>query len=259
MRFRVSWIGLLPPFVQKSIFSWTGLEHRILPFHVKHGSTWLAYEITRPEKVQAKLPPDLVLADISVFQETPKPVLFYNFFKFESQFFQGHRLEFVTVALHKKTGKSHFVILDYLSDAISSDPTHIFRDPTRSRMSLQCQSEYHYCEIPDEFFVFCAHGSEQEQDSNHFHSFPSSINRQFSVECNEEIYYGSSFAQTPNKLWFSEQDTSHVVPFSPVVIKNPYHTSIRASTPFLAFYYPKDIVFSILMGKQPHSHLDILS
>ena len=206
---RLTWIGFLPTFLQKSIFSWTGLENRIMPFHVKNGSTWLAYEITRPEKIQCKLPPQLELSEISIFQETPKPVLFFNFFQVDSIFFQGHRLEFVTVAKHKKTGKFHFVILDYLSDAISSDPTHIFREPTRSHMKLNYQPEYHYCEIQNEFFVFCAHFYNESE------SFPSSIpfiNPRFSVECNEEIYYGSSYAQTPNKLWFSDKETSHVLP-----------------------------------------------
>ena len=246
---KFSWIGLLPTFVQKSIFSFTGLESRVLPFHVKNGSTWLAYEITRPEKIQSKLPPHLKLSDISVFQEPPKPVLFFNFFQVDSIFFQGHRLEFVTVAQHQHTGKFHFVILDYLSDAISSDPNHIFRDPTRSHMQLNYQSDYHYCEIQNEFFVLGAHLHNQS-------SFPT-INPQFSVECNEEIYYGSSVEQTPNKLWFSEKETSHVLPFFPVVLKNPFYTSIRKSDPFVAFYYPNDIVFSILMGKQPDHDFEI--
>lgn len=244
---RYSWIGLLPTFLQKTLFSMTQLEHRILPFHVKNGSTWLAYEITRPEWVQSKLPPNLELSTISVFQETPKPVLFFNFFQVESIFFQGHRLEFVTVAKDRKTNQYHFVILDYLSDAISSDPNHIFRDPTRSRMKLAYQSEYHYCEIPDEFFIFSAHPS--SNDSQHI--LTPKINPQFSIECNEEIYYGSIRTHTPNKLWFSDKETSDVIPFIPTVLKNPYYQKIRKTEPFLAFYYPRDIVFSILMGKQP--------
>lgn len=242
---RYSWIHFLPSLIQKTLFSWTGLEQRVMPFHVQPGSTWLGYEITNPDWIQAQLPPHLELAPISVLNNMPPTqLLFFNFFHVDSFFLSGHRLEFVTVAQHTLTGKYHFVILDYISDTISSDPTHFFRGPSSSDMKLCYHDTFHYCSVEDEFFLYHKH---------HWNNELQPINRTFSVECNEEIFYGSSLNHTPNKLWFSERETSEVITFKPSHVFNPYYTRVRARSPLLAFYYPHEIVFTILMGKQPFS------
>ena len=238
MKLTWCWVHAL---LQSKFLTWTGLDKHPISFHVKDHSTWLAYEITSPEKVQEQLPPNLQLSPISVFNETERYALFYNFFEVHSPFFQGHRLEFVTVGQDRDKGTKHFVILDYLSDTISSDPTMIFRKASRSQMNIfrNMTSPVHACEIPKEFYLLCAHSI--RSSSNLF------VRPEFGIDCNKEIYYGSSRVHQPNKLSFNSSDTQQVRTFIPLVVENPFHIDIRNAFPYLAFYYPHDIPFQISM------------
>lgn len=204
-----------------------------MTFHVLPGSLWTAYEMSGKEKeVLERIPDGLRWAESAVFENGKKRYyLFFNFFRVRTPYFDGHRLE-VVITVADKEDKLHFLILEYHTDAISSDPLHYFRPPDRHDMTIH----------PMEYYKM---GREYVMDvwMSPTPTF-SRLDEAF-VRANDTIYYASSL--TPNHLCFDEDEVGRVVRID-IVCKsiNTLWASCREyPEPDFCFVYPHPVSFLI--------------
>lgn len=233
-------LALLPKNIQNLIHRHHQLDKTPIHFHVSQNSLWVGYKIKNESRIQNYLPDNLELIPIKVFQYDvhKHPFLFFNFFTVESDFFTGNRLEIVTVAKDRLTNKTRFVILDYLSDTISSDPIHLFKLPNAHKMNLfadqnkimaYCDSSYHITALP--------------------HNLHYNLSKSFAIDCNENIYYGTKTRHLPNYLSFDHDRISVVKKVNIESLYNNLWMETRERNPLCAFFYPADIHFTIVPEK----------
>lgn len=227
--------SLWPQAVQKRLYSSSPWVNQPMRFDVIPGSCWVGYDIRNKTMIERVIPEDLELTDIVVMEGLPpKPMLFFNFFGVDSDFLKGNRLEIVSLVREKHTGKKRFIILDYLSDTISSDPYSPFKRPNCRSMSLLKGREY--CAKP----LYHLEGWMLPKTVH--------LSQGFAVEANERIYYGhpSKEWRRPNVLAFDPHETLKARAFKIHDISNHLWKEARSAHPSVAFYYPNRIRFTII-------------
>lgn len=94
-------------------------------FNLNKDSLWLSYPVKRNyySKLQELIPETHKLAKCKVFEEDPLDYrLFFNIFSVKTPFFNGDRLEIVTLIEDKINNKISFVVLDCFTNVIHWDP-----------------------------------------------------------------------------------------------------------------------------------------
>lgn len=102
-----------------------------LPIRVKKMSTWLAFDLKNRKDFLHMIPRGTHIMPIKVLEEdVAKPRLLFNIYEASSTFFNGRRLEVVTLVRQKKRPeKIHFVVLDCFSDTLQWDPVNGIQMP----------------------------------------------------------------------------------------------------------------------------------
>lgn len=231
----VNLITLFPQNIQMNIYEWASLDKNELIFDVLPDSVWLGYEIKNETMIHEYIPDDLELSPIKLFcfSEEMK-ILFFNFFKVKSKYFEGHRLEIVTTVLEKSTNKKRFIILDYFSDTISSDPKNIFKKPNSERMLLIGDKDQIIGQLDDRYNFIAGRTNRSL-----------SLSDQFAIGCNKKIYYGWNKSHLPNILNFDEKKIKKINIIEKISVYNQLWENTRDPEPDIAFYYPRDIRFDI--------------
>lgn len=232
----------LPSNIQKSIlYNVVQIDKQILDFNLRPYSTWTAYEIKNETKILEKIPSDLELTSIKIFKNSkPLKILFFNFFKVDSTYLSGNRLEIVTVVKDKKNNKKRFIILDYYSDTISSDPEHCIKKPNAKNMKF-VNSKTEIGGYMEDKYVFM--GIKDEKEELH------TLSSEFAISCNKNIYYGSTTPHLPNYLEFDKECVSKVNFFKHIEIVNHLWKETILSEPFITFYFPQPLHFKIQIDK----------
>jgi len=228
-------ITLFPQNIQTNIYEWANLDKNELIFNVLPNSVWVGYEIKNETRINELLPNDLELCPIKLFSfSKDMKMLFFNFFKVESEYFEGHRLEIVTTVVEKNTNRKRFIILDYYSDTISSDPKNIFKKPNSHHMILLENKNQIIGQLDNQYnFII--------DKTNH----SISLSNEFAIGCNKKIYYGLNEIHLPNILNFDEIQIKKIKMVNKLNIYNQLWENTRKSNYDIVFYYPKGIEFKI--------------
>lgn len=225
-------LSLLPLGLQKIIYTRSGIASRPIEFVVEPNSVWCGYEIMDSAEVEKRIPKNLELDKISVFGEVPRYYLFFNFFEVSSEVLSGLRLEIVTVAREKETGRPRFVILDYLTNTVSSDPNTPFKRPNEKDMVLRGMGDYLFVKSGECYMLVL-----QKKEKKH-------VSRRFSYEPNRYIYYRE--CETPNRLDFDLDEVVNTRGYEIVYIKNSLWRDAIGKDPKILFYYPDRTTFTIV-------------
>lgn len=240
----VNFFSLWPYQVQKKILESSGISNQPLQFNLENNSIWVAYKIKNKDRIYKLLPPDLELTPIKpLHHQKEEYLIFFNFFKVNADLFKGHRLEIVTTALDKKSDKKRFIILDYYSDTISSDPKHPFKTKNSKKMNLSDFKSHLFAKL-DNDYIFMA---SKKNESN------SALTDQFSIECNENIYYGHNQLHAPNSLQFNKEKIKKIRLLHEVILYNKLWNDTIEDSSLFSFYYPHSLDFSIIPNKNNSS------
>lgn len=101
-----------------TIFGWTvGLL--VVPMRVNPGSFWAVY--TLENQAELPLPAGASVQPVRIFPDSPpRKLLLFNEYEARSPFFGGRRLEANVIV--RIRGRTHFVVLECISDALGWDP-----------------------------------------------------------------------------------------------------------------------------------------
>lgn len=236
----VQCLSLLPSPIQKKAYK-LAVGNGQMNFDLRPNSIWVGYEIHNETEILNKIPPNLELCPVTVFKTLPaKKYLFFNFFGVDCDYLNGHRLEIVTVVRDKVSKIKRFIILDYYSNTISSDPINAFKKPNAANMDLVSSPKYlsAYC---DERYIFVGKKLDRLK----------LLSSEFSIGCNKNIFYGTPKIHLPNYLEFDPILISKVQMFESFNVYNQLWASTinNLTTPSIAFYYPKAISFKIIPAK----------
>lgn len=237
-RFATSVLSKLPRGVQEWIHEKI-IAHEPMKFEVQPGSLWTVYPVSDDAReILDRIPSGSTWADVSIFPgETPRKYIFFNFFQVKTDYFTGCRLEVVTV-IRDKDGKNRFLILDYFSNAISSDPENLFRPPTHRDMTIKSDADgtrtWRLADLfQAEVWVSPVTGT-------------TSLDPGFSIDANEKIYYAGK--DIPNVLEFDPEETGRVVVLNAGnmnYLENHVWTECREAEPVACFMYPHPVMFMI--------------
>lgn len=225
-------LSFLPVSLQKKIYTNSGIGSRHIEFVVEPNSVWCGYEIVNSTEVEMRIPKNLELQKISVFGEVPRYYLFFNFFEVASEVLSGLRLEIVTVAREKLTGNPRFVIIDYLTNTVSSDPNTPFKRPNEKNMILKDMGDYLFMKAGIDYVLVMKKKSEKK------------LLKSFSYEPNRFIYYRDS--EIPNRLQFDPNETANTRDSEILYIKNNLYKDTIEKDVGVVFYYPNRTTFQIV-------------
>lgn len=229
--------SFLPSRIQQWIYDRSMIGNTTMSFYVEPGSTWLAYPITNDTRIKSMIPPGVELTETSIFPGFPEQkYLLFNYFRVSTPFFQGTRLEVVTVVEEKTTCKKRFLILDYLSDTVSSDPKAVFRRANDKTMSVSSTTDGNIMYTATNFSITFSPNS-------NVHAV---LHPHFYRDANERIYYGTPVSHSPNELDFNQTDVKRVVRIRPSSLVNLLWKSSRTPDPTFCFHYKHGLMFSII-------------
>lgn len=224
-------LSRLPRTWQEWIYRQT-IREEYIPFHVSPGSMWAIYEaIGDAMPILERIPYGMRWADVSIFPgEEKRFYLFFNFFRVKTPYFEGNRLEIVTT-IKDQQGKVRFLILDYHTDTISSDPLHLFRAPDCSDMVIRPMQNWRM----DDRFEMDVWASPTPEII---------MLDEFVIQANEQIYYADS--DRPNLLFFDKDEVRRVIRIKHLCEwTNRLWTACRGHKPDLVFVYPHPVSFLI--------------
>jgi len=229
-------LSCLPLRIQEYIHTRFILK-KSMRFNVEPLSLWVAYE-ARPNDpdVLDRIPPGMEWCAVSVFpDEPPRKYLFFNFFRVDSTYMTGHRLEVVATVRPSGGGEPRFLILEYFTDTISSDPNHLFRRPDRKDMRVMCTGGKRTATytMGSDYFAKIQIPSLMTD---------ATLAPRF-VEANKEIYYSRS--SVPNLLIFDPSEVGRVITISQFCIVNDIWKDSRSPIVSHAFLYPHPVSFTI--------------
>lgn len=235
----VNILSIMPRFIQQNVYKIAHLDKE-MDFIVQQNSIWVGYRIHNEIPIVDRLPPGMELVPIKVFPDSiPQKYVFFNFFSVNSTYLKGNRLEVVTVAFDPVTNRKRFVILDYFSDTISSDPENIFKRSNAKNM-LVLRINDCLCAYMDDRYVFLGQRDKELR----------MLSSEFAIECNHNIFYGLKDKHMPNHLTFDEEKVSLVRMFShfDVIMDLPWKDALYGK-PEVSFYYPHILEFKIKTNK----------
>lgn len=224
---------------QRIIYNQFVIGETVMKFQVQPNSVWLGYQIKNSSSIETLIPDNLELSKISMFGEKPQFYLFFNFFNVSSDYFSGLRMEIVTTAREKLTCKNRFVILDYLSNTISSDPNVPFKRPNKNKMYLYDIQNYLLLLAGDDYVLFLEKIPKQKK-----------LLQKAIIDPNKFIYYRNN--NIPNELFFNTKEVSDTYDFNIIYSRNQLWEHARSTTPDIVFYYPNKTTFFITPGYLPN-------
>jgi hypothetical protein len=123
----------LPLGVQRYIVDRGARTNPYMSFVVEPYAVFLSFEVTDTEAVRWLLPPDYSLHPSAMFSDTPKrPCAIISAFNVHTSVFWGSRVEFYMIAENSKTGLLSWIIIEYMSNTHSYDPSKGFIGPSTS-------------------------------------------------------------------------------------------------------------------------------
>lgn len=207
-----------------------------IQFVVQPNSVWLGYRIKDSTEVEKRIPTNLDLTKVSVFGNIPEYYLFFNFFHVSSNVLSGLRLEIVTMVREKSTGMHRFIILDYLTNTVSSDPNIPFQRANQKNMQLLDLGSHLFLNANNDYVVLLKKGKKK------------SILKTFVNEPNKKIYYAKS--EIPNQLEFDINQVSDTHDIEILHSKNHLWREVINEKIEIQFFYPNQTIFSII----PHGN-----
>mgnify|MGYP001229191995 CR=1 FL=1 len=91
----------------------------LVPMQVRPSSFWAAYELKNENRLP--LPSGATIHPVRIFADSPpRKLLLFNEYDSKSPYFGGRRLEANVIV--RIRGKTHFVVVDYITNAIAWNP-----------------------------------------------------------------------------------------------------------------------------------------
>lgn len=121
---------------------------RRMPIKIQPWSTWFAFSLKNTAEVAQYLPSGMEVAPVRILSsDAAEPKLLFNMYRSSSPFFQGLRLEVLTIARRVASPQTtHFVVLDCMSDTLAWDPIDGVHMPdAKGRMSTVLHSHQLEC------------------------------------------------------------------------------------------------------------------
>ncbi|NCY26808.1 MAG: hypothetical protein EBX37_18860, partial [Alphaproteobacteria bacterium] len=257
--------------LQRWVYDRSGIGTRPMIFDVRPQSWWMAFSLLDRPSLERRIPPDLELVPVSVFRnQSPREMVFLNIFQVDSPHLRGNRLEIVTTVCEKRDPlrQPRFLIIDYFSDTISSDPVRPFKLPDASVFSISisdaCSSASKTAReemmtimlTNEEKTPFWVRGTVRRR-KNEVSSSSSSSDRSFLFHpsfigsCNQKIFYGSSEIHPPNDLQFSVEDLEAN---ARVDIHDVFHRFLPGTIgprPDFSFVFLNTLRFTIVPSSSP--------
>lgn len=206
-----------------------------LTIKVRPHSLWLAYTLKNSAMLNALLPQNLEASPIRLLQSdtVASSKLLFNAYELESLYMNGFRLEVVTIAKHKKTRKTHFVVLDCLTNSLQWDPLDGLQFANANCMSYS--NDTSLCvSVENNKENFRVIGKRR---------FARSIKREFAVEPNRICYFKNSSLEFPMK--FNETQVMHDIQMlGNLEIDNTLWSSFRGKLTH-AFIHQKSMSFDV--------------
>jgi hypothetical protein len=246
--FRIAGLGIateiasrLPLPIQQNIYHLAKLDSVHMDFTLEPDSLWVGYTVANDTEIVRRLPPGLELCPVRVFDDKTEPqtVLFFNYFRVNSTFLRGHRLEIVTVARDVVTDQKRFVIIDYFSDTISSDPAHPFKRANAKQMGTVSVDNTCGVFLDNKYMVLAQKTTMETK-----------LSAEFAIGCNKNVFYAGAKPQLPNYMTFDEDAVCAAFKLDNVhVVNTLWRDTIGNSPPAFSFYFPHPLCFNIQTNK----------
>lgn len=204
-------------------------------------SLWLAYDIVRPDAIEALLPAPLTLAPVGTLLEEDGggqgPKLLFNAFDLTSLWMRGHRVEVQTLATHRRDGTPHLVILDVYSNVRRWNPIEGLGPPNADCVLTSSPRRY-------ALSVATTDGSDELSVEGGLAELPSTLCRRFAVDANRECYYAGHAVPFP----LSFDDRQILRPVRRLAggrVRNTLWAQTRAARPSHAFVHGQRMDYQV--------------
>lgn len=204
-----------------------------MPIMVKPMSTWLAYRVRNTKQIQEYLPEGMELAPIRILSgDAAEPKLLLNIYQAKAPFFQGERIEVVTIVKQKNNPRNiHFVVLDCLSNTLHWDPIHGIRSPNMLS-KFKTSENHHQIELKNTQNFFSLNASFGERKR---------ITKRFAVDANRLCFFRNS--NEAIELKFDEEEVmKDVVSLSKLQLNTNLWKSFRGRLTH-SFLHPHSMKF----------------
>lgn len=219
-----------------------------MQFNLNKDSLWLSFPLktTSFSDLSNKIPSTHRLTKCKVFEEDKLDYrLFFNFFEVKTGFFNGNRLEIVTIANNKINNKPSFIILDCYTNVISWDPIEGIQNANCKINKKITNTKYN--------FNLDFKNNDQKLFNNLFNltSFKTTIRKsvvkEFSIEPNYICYF-KNYPKGYNLLFNNNEIDKKVILLKDVNLnQNLYINYIKDLEH--AFIYPHKMNFKIFLNK----------
>ncbi len=127
---RVAFFGVFSKLVKALPLSWqrkmtenAAKKDPYMGFIVEPYSFFLSYEVKDPKALEDLIPPRYKIIPTSIFKGSPEvPSLIVGAFNLHASYFWGSRIEVYLIVEDQNTGLLSWIIMDYESNTISTDP-----------------------------------------------------------------------------------------------------------------------------------------
>ena len=122
-----------------------GFKITSMDFNLKKDSLWLSYPLKKTylNNIDKKIPITHKIAKCKIFEDDIYDYrLFFNVFEVQTPFFNGNRLEVVTLAKNINTNDVSFIILDCFTNVMSWDPIDGIQKANSNFKKLITNSKY---------------------------------------------------------------------------------------------------------------------
>jgi hypothetical protein len=208
-------------------------------------SLWLAYDVTDRAGLQALLPSHLTLASVPVLAADGRrggqplgPKLLFNAYDLQAKWMVGHRVDVQTVAVDKRKGTVHLVVLDCLTNTLHWNPRDGVAWPNAVVTRPGAHTHDFALRVVDKprtkrLEVRGARGGRYVE-----------IGWRFAVEANRMCYFGDH--PVGYSMAFSEYAIAKPVrPLRVAHHENSFWTEHRAEEPSHAFYHEHPMLFDV--------------
>ena len=216
-------------------------REKVMRMNIAPGSLWIAYTLTNRNLVQNLLPASLQLTACPLLDDDrsafPTPKLLFNSYRVDSgMWMQGMRTDILTLARHRKTGATHLVILDCVTDTLQWDPIHGVRRANayyyRPRSAPRADFSLGIANRRQNFLIKAKRQQERP------------INEVFAVEANLACYFQN--ADKPYLMSFDNHTIMKPVrQLRPYELVNTFWTNVRSGTPSHVFCHDHSMSFDV--------------
>lgn len=163
-----------------------------MKIRVQKMSTWVAYDMKRPEDIQTMIPEGTEILPVRILSaDIARPKLLFNMYQCAAPFFRGVRLEVVTLVRQKSRPRNvHFVVLDCMTDTIHWDPIHGIQMPNAQTSFASLNGKHDIC---------CTSGDKEFRVSGVI-GRTKAITKMFAVDANYECFFRDSLSAVTLKF-----------------------------------------------------------